>query len=62
MESLPDCPAIVMKTLYHDVNEALQRAITVLLSEIRPNRNSKWPGLTYSGQNKVDYNHLTGLA
>ena len=36
-----DCPAIVMKTLYHDVNEALQRAITVLLSEIRPKSKFK---------------------
>lgn len=30
-----------MKTLYHDVNEELQREITVLPSKIRPNLEIK---------------------
>ena len=31
-----DCPASVMKTLYRDIKEALQRAIKVLRSKIGP--------------------------
>ena len=31
-----DCPASVMKTLYRDIKEALQRAIKVLRSNIGP--------------------------
>ena len=43
-----------MKASFRDVNEALQRSITVLQSKKMGILFPKWPGVTSTGQDKVE--------